>query len=116
MDKPVKFRPKPVEIEAMPYTGENADAIFKWVLQTDPMSSYKQEFVLPAAQRGVRFDGSTVVTPIVPYLMIRTFSYEVVVWKGMWLVLTTDGIFKPLHDKYMLSKYDRIWPEPLPGV
>lgn len=111
MDKPVKLRPKPVEVEAMPYTGENAEAIFKWVLVIDPMSTFRQDLVLPAAHLGLR-DGNA---PIVPYLEIHTFSYAVRVWKGQWLV-HIDGVLKPMLDNYVNSKYDRIWPEPLPGV
>lgn len=107
MEKPVKIRPKPIELEAMPYTGENAEAIFKWVLQTDPMSSYQ-------TTRWGFGTGSSIV-PVVPFMEIHTFSYAIRVWKGMWLV-RTEGIFKPLHDNYVQSKYDCIWPEPLPGI
>lgn len=116
MDKPVKLRPKPVELEAMPYTGENADAIIKWVQETDPMmKSIREEHVLPAAHLGFSCgDGGKTISPVVRFLEIHSFSYVVRVGTGMWLVKNPSGIFTSLHDKYIKEKYDLIWPEPSP--
>lgn len=96
MLKPKKYRQKPVEVESMQWSGKNASSIANWLTSkgADDVEWHRPDHL--------RFQGKVV-----------TFSF---IFPGDWILSHSDETFEVLHDDEFRSKYDLIWPEPLPGV
>lgn len=114
MEKPVRLRLKPIEVEAIQYNGKNTLEIFEWIKKTDPEAVYQEGF--EPFNLGLGFDGSSVVRGI-PYLDVYTnFGGVIRIWQDLWVFKSSNGRFSTHDPRKVVAKYDQIWPEPLPEV
>ncbi|MGL4977020.1 MAG: hypothetical protein ACRC5G_03310 [Cetobacterium sp.] len=91
-----KFKKKPVEIEAIQYTGKNDSEISKW---SDDMV-YPSPIVEP-----------TVDNPTGDYLQIKTLEGVMTAIVGDWIIKGVKSEFYPCKNDIFLMTYDVVVPK-----
>lgn len=87
---PQRYRKRPVEIEAMRFTGSNEDEILNWAHeQPDPPSMWAQKTI----------DGKTEI-------IIRTLEGQVAARAGDWVIRGIVGEFYPCRDDVFQATYE----------
>ena len=80
-----KFRKKPVVIEAMKFTGKNADEIRAWI--------------------GGKFDHGDTITNVIT---IHTLEGDMVAQRGDWIIKGVSGEFYPCKPDIFAKTYEPV--------
>lgn len=97
-----KFRKKPVEIEAMQLTGDNADmhAVYQWVWANTQGSFDPHADELPGS--GVSID------PATGFLLIATLEGVMQAKPGDWIIRGVQGEFYPCKPDIFAATYEPV--------
>lgn len=104
-----KYRKKPVEIEAMPFDGTNADrhAVFCWI-ERNTLGSYdtnardEKGDRIPAPESGVSIDAET------GQMVIATLEGEMSVSLGDYVIRGVQGEFYPVKPEIFTATYEEV--------
>ena len=91
----MKFRKKPVEIEAIQWTGKNAPEILSWCGQYHQAGGDKSAFINEQGE-----------------LKIRTLEGEHLATINDWIIKGVSNEFYPCKPDIFEKTYDRVWPAP----
>lgn len=99
---PVKYRKKPVEIEAMLLDGTNADmhAVYQWIERNTQGSFDPMAAEVPAT--GVSID------PATGFLLIATLEGVMQAKPGDWIIRGVAGEFYPCKPDIFAATYEEV--------
>ena len=102
MSKPLKYRKKPVTIEAMLFDGSNGEmhAVYKWV-EANTQGSYDYTGD-ERPEHGVSID------PTDGAFVIHTLEGEMRVSKGDYVIRGVQGEFYPIKEAIFLETYEPV--------
>lgn len=97
MSIPVKYRKKPVVIEAMQWDGsaESATPIINWVLDSGGTARYHEHLL----------DGEYIAHPD-PFLKIDTLEGVMIASTGDWIIKGVQGEFYPCKPDIFAKTYE----------
>jgi hypothetical protein len=100
----MKFRKKPVEVEALQFTGSAASAtpIIDWILRHGGTASYHEHLM----------DGDLIAHPD-PFLRIDTLEGRMVASEGSWVIRGVQGEFYACKPDIFVATYEPVTPPAL---
>ena len=108
---PMKFRKKPVAIEAMQVTGTPAEAIevYRWIEENtagsyDTNARDEDGVLLPTPGSGVSIDAET------GFLVVATLEGEMTAKPGDWIIRGVAGEFYPCKPEIFDATYEEVRP------
>lgn len=93
-----KFRKKPVEIEAVQWTGDNEDELYAF--------TGAQNFVVTDPEDRANSDDPEATASVFDEL----HSTWVLVYTGQWVIRGVKGEFYPINEQVLAETYDRVNP------
>lgn len=98
----MKYRKRPVEIEAMQLVGDNADmfAVYQWVEEHTQGSFAHDTIAVPAS--GVSID------PATGFMLIATLEGVMQAKPGDWIIRGVQGEFYPCKPDVFTATYEPV--------
>lgn len=109
MKEPIKLRLKPVEVDAMQYTGRNDDALMAWI-RAIYSDTYGVSFSVNRDYPTVGYasiDGASRIPPI-EYVEVETGISTFRIYKNQWVFRSAEGLLSIHNHAEVQRKYARI--------
>lgn len=103
-----RYRKRPVEIDAVPYNGDNSDAILRWVNNIRPGTVARTEHWDGACGHDDHSANRDLVVATLEDGTPNATQVAHVASPGDWIVCGTEGEFYPVKDSVFSTVYEAV--------